>query len=70
MQYLTVRQVKEKTGVCVVSIYGWIHRENDPLPYYLMGKVRGIRIKENELEEWLEQFKVYPRQRIEKLVKI
>ncbi len=70
MNYLTVKQVKEKTGVCVSSIYGWLKRQDDPLPHYLMGRVRGIRIREDELDEWLEQFKIYPQQRVDRLVNI
>lgn len=70
MQYLTVAQVRQKTGICNSCIYAWLRRDDNPLPHYLMGKIRGIRIREDELDEWLEQFKVYPRQRVQKLVEI
>ena len=70
VNYLTVKQVKEKTGVCPSCIYAWLRRDDNPLPHYLMGKIRGIRIREDELDEWLEQFHIYPRQRVERLVKI
>ncbi len=70
MQYLTIKQVYKKTGVCVASIYGWLKRQDGPLPHYLMGKVRGLRVREDELDEGLEQFEIYPRQRVEKLLNI
>ena len=70
MQYLTVAQVRQKTGICSSCIYAWLHRDDNPLPFYLFGKVRGIRVREDELDEWLKRFKVYPRQRVERLVKI
>ena len=70
MNYLTLKQVSEKTGVCVSSIYSWLYRNDNPLPYYRVGKIRGIRIREDELDEWLEQFKVYPRQRVQRLIEI
>ncbi|KKL75128.1 hypothetical protein LCGC14_2057950, partial [marine sediment metagenome] len=48
----------------------WLHRQDNPLPYYRMGKRKGIRVSEEVLDKWLEQYKAYPNQRVEKLVDI
>ena len=68
MQYLTLKQVAEKTGVSKRTINDWLHHVDHPLPYYRTGKVKGIIVREDELDEWLQRFKIYPRQRMEKLV--
>lgn len=70
MQYLTINQIAEKTGISKRTVHDWIHHPDNPLPYYRTGKVKGIIVREDELEEWLEQFKVYPRQRVQRLVEI
>ena len=70
MNYLTLKQVSEKTGVCKRTVNDWLHHVDHPLPYYRTGKVKGIIVSEDDLDEFMMRFKVYPRQRIKKLVNI
>ena len=70
MQYLTLKQVSEMAGVSPKTVNDWLHHTDHPLPFYRTGKVKGIRVREDELDEWLEQFRVYPRQRVQRLVEI
>jgi len=67
MNYLSINQVSEKTGVCKRTIQDWLHRQDNPLPYYRIGKRKGIRVAEEVLDEWLEQFKADQGQRVERL---
>ncbi len=70
MNYLTLKQVSEKTGVCKRTVNDWLHHVDQPLPYYRTGKVKGIIVREDELDKFLQRFKVYPRQRVERLFEI
>ena len=68
MNYLSIGQISERTGISKRTIQDWLHRQDNPLPYYRLGKRKGIRIAEEVLDEWLEQYKAEPGQRVEKLV--
>ena len=70
MNYLTLKQVAEKVGVSKRTVNDWLHHVDHPLPYYRTGKVKGIVVSEDELDEFMMRFKVYPRQRVERIVKI
>ncbi len=70
MNYLSIEQISEKTSICKRTIQDWLHRQDNPLPYYRMGKRKGIRVSEEVLDKWLEQYKAYPNQKVEKLVDI
>ena len=70
MNYLSIEQISEKTSICKRTIQDWLHRQDNPLPFYRLGKRKGIRVAEEVLDEWLEQYKAYPNQRVEKLVDI
>ena len=70
MNYLSIEQISEKTSICKRTIQDWLHRQDNPLPYYRMGKRKGIRVSEEVLDEWLLQYKTEPGQRVEKLVDI
>jgi len=70
MNYLSIGQISEKTGISKRTIQDWLHRQDNPLPYYRLGKKKGIRVAEEVLDEWLEQFKAEPGQKVEKLVAI
>ena len=69
MNYLTIKQAAKKASVCLSTMNGWLHREDDPLPYFRIGK-KGIRIAEPELDEWMRRFKVIPRQQVPKFVEV
>ena len=51
MNYLTIKQVAEITNHNPSTIYGWL---KIGLPHVRMN---GIRIKDRDLEEWLERYK-------------
>jgi len=70
MNYLSIGQISEKTGISKRTIQDWLHRQDNPLPYYRLGKRKGIRIAEEVLDEWLKQYKEDPGQRVERLVDI
>ena len=70
MQYLTIKQISQKTGRSKTTINNWLHHVDHPLPYYRTGKRKGIIVREDELDEWMKRFKVYPRQRIKRLINI
>ena len=70
MNYLSIGQISEKTGISIRTIQDWLHRQDNPLPYYRLGKRKGIRIAEEVLDEWLKQYKEDPGQRVERLVDI
>ena len=67
MTYLSINQISEKTGVCKRTIQDWLHRQDNPLPYYRIGKRKGIRVAEDVLDEWLEQYKADQGQRVDRL---
>ncbi|HUU40068.1 MAG TPA: helix-turn-helix domain-containing protein [Desulfatiglandales bacterium] len=70
MNYLSIGQISERTGISRRTIQDWLHRQDNPLPYYRLGKRKGIRIAEEVLDEWLKQYKEDPGQRVERLVDI
>ena len=70
MNYLSIGQISERTGISIRTIQDWLHRQDNPLPYYRIGKRKGIRVAEEVLDEWLEQYKEDPGQRVERLVDI
>ena len=51
MNYLTIKQVAEITNHNPSTIYGWL---KIGLPHVRMN---GIRIKERDLETWLDSYK-------------
>ncbi len=70
MNYLSIEQISEKTSICKRTIQDWLHRQDNPLPFYRLGKRKGIRVAEEVLDDWLLQYKVEPGQRIKRLVDI
>jgi len=68
VRYLSIKDVSKLTGISSRTINDWLHRPLNPLPHYRIGKRKGIRIREDELDEWMKQYKTEPGQRIERLV--
>ena len=58
MNYLTLKQVAEKVGVSKRTVNDWLHHVDHPLPYYRTGKVKGIIVREDDLDEFLQRSKV------------
>ncbi len=70
MNYLSIGQISERTGISRRTINDWLHRQDNPLPYYRLGRRKGIRVAEEVLDGWLRQYKEEPSQRVKRLVDI
>lgn len=73
MNYLTVPEVAKKLRKRPNTIYDWLRKKDNPLPYINISEhttnPRGIRIIESELDKWLIN-EYRPKQRVEKLIEI
>ena len=57
--YLTVKQVADRLQVSVETVRGYINHPKHPLPASDLG--RGYRISEEDLEKWMEERKIRPK---------
>ncbi len=67
MIYLSEKQAAEHIGVSRATVIKWMNLKDNPLPYFKWGP-RSIRIVQEELEQWLEQYR--SEKKIEKLADI
>lgn len=58
-EYFSVTEVAEYTGMGVRTIRGFLNDPMNHLPHYRVGTAgRIIRIKRDELDNWIRSFKV------------
>ena len=55
MSFLTVKEAADLLHVSESSVYSMINRKINPLPAYKMGC---IRVKKNDLFDWIESTKI------------
>ena len=64
----SVTELAKYSGFSEVTIRNWILRDYDPLPAFQVGKE--YRVHLNVFLEWLDQYRVESKERVEKLVRI
>jgi excisionase family DNA binding protein len=65
-EYLTIGDIAKILKVSRPAVLSWINHKKHPLPSYRFGE-RQIRIKQNDFEEWVMNYRAGSTGRIKKL---
>jgi len=68
-QFLTIDEVSKKLKLSKPTVLSWLQNKKHPLPFFKFGK-RQIRIKSDDLEEWIINHRSKVQERTEKLINI
>ena len=69
IQYLTIEEVAKQFKVSKPTVLSWLKSKKHPLPYFNFGK-RQVRIKSDDLEEWIINHRSRVHERTDKLINI
>ena len=66
--YLTIGDIAKILKVSRLAVLNWINHKKHPLQSYRFGE-RQIRIKQNDFEEWVMNYRAESTERVKTLVK-